>query len=215
MTADEAPFARRSTLSMKSAVREIVETILLTLLIFLAVRAIVQNFKVEGASMEPALHTGQYLLVNKAVYFNIDMAEISRVLPALNLRNRQVVYLFHPPEKGDVVVFRYPKDTTRDFIKRVLATPGETVEIRGGQIYVDGEVVEEPYLADRPAYTYGPEKVPSDNYFVLGDNRNNSSDSHIWGMVPRKNIVGKAWISYWPVADWGLVPNYSLAAIGP
>src|SRR3990172_1958125 len=102
---------------MRAAFRELLETILLTLLIFLAVRSVVQNFKVEGASMEPTLHTGQYLLVNKAVYYNVDMAEISHLLPALNLKNKQVVFLFHPPHKGDVIVFRYPKDPSRDFIK--------------------------------------------------------------------------------------------------
>ncbi|MBI2863722.1 MAG: signal peptidase I [Chloroflexi bacterium] len=199
---------------MRSAVREILETIILTLLIFLAVRAVVQNFKVEGASMEPTLHTGQYLLVNKLVYFSMDMSEISKALPAFNLQNKQTFFLFHPPEKGDIVVFRYPKDPSRDFIKRVIAVPGETVEIRNGKILVNGEESQEPYTAERPNYPYGPEKVPPDNFFVLGDNRNNSSDSHIWGMVPRNNIVGKAWISYWPVSDLGFVSNFSLASDG-
>lgn len=214
MTVEEATVTGRNALNMRSAIREILETIVLTLLIFLAVRAVVQNFKVEGASMEPTLHSGQYLLVNKAVYLSLDMAEVGRTLPALNLQNKQTIFLFHSPQKGDIVVFRYPKDPSRDFIKRVVATPGETVEIRNGKILVDGEEVQEPYLAERPSYPYGPERVPPDNYFVLGDNRNNSSDSHIWGMVPRKNIVGKAWISYWPVSDLGFVSNYSLAAVG-
>jgi signal peptidase I len=211
MTVDEAPIIGGNTLSMKSAVREIVETILLTLLIFLAVRTVVQNFKVEGASMEPNLHTGEYLLVNKAVYFSVDMDEVGQLLPALNLKNKQVVYLFHPPQRGDIIVFRYPKDPSRDFIKRVVGTQGDVVEIKGGKVMVNSAVVDEPYLPDHPNYSFGPEKVPADNYFVLGDNRNNSSDSHIWGMVPRDNIVGKAWVTYWPVDEWGLVPNHTLA----
>jgi signal peptidase I len=202
----------KEKLRMKSAAREIVETILLTLLIFLAVRAVVQNFKVEGSSMEPNLHSGQYLLVNKAVYFSIDLSALPSWLPIPRPAEPTRIYLFHPPQRGDVVVFRYPRDPGRDFIKRVIAVPGQTVEVRAGRIFVDGQEIAEPYIKDRPNYSQPPEKVPEGEYYVLGDNRNNSSDSHVWGTVPRENIIGKAWVSYWPISDWGLVPNYSPAA---
>lgn len=214
MTIEDVELSDKKTLEVKSAIREIVETILLTLLIFFAVRAIIQNFKVEGSSMEPSLHTGQYLLVNKAVYYNIDMATVAKVVPVLEPYKDKTFYLFHPPQRGEVVVFRFPKDPSRDFIKRIIAVPDDVVEIRGGKIYVNGETMVEPYIQDRPNYPFGPERVPKDNYFVLGDNRNNSSDSHVWGMVPRDNIIGKAWVSYWPTEDWGFVTSYSMAASG-
>jgi len=197
---------------MKSALREIVETILLALILFLAVRAVVQNFKVDGSSMEPSLHSGQYLLVNKAIYFNLDLSKVKKWLPFLEGVADENVYLFHAPERGDVVVFRFPKDPSRDFIKRIIAVPGDEVEVRSGRVYVNGARLEEPYIIEGPTYSLDRITVPEGSYFVLGDNRNNSSDSHVWGVVPRENIVGKAWISYWPMSDWGMVPNYSLAA---
>jgi len=162
--------------------------------------------------MEPNLHTGQYLLVNKAVYFHLEPEMFSTYVPFLKKDDAQPFYMFHEPERGDVIVFKFPKDPTRDFIKRVMAVPGESVEIRGGVVYVNGQRLEEPYLQDRPNYNFGPEKVPQDNFFVLGDNRNNSSDSHVWGMVPSDLIIGKAWLSYWPMSEWGLAPNYRVQA---
>ncbi|MCS7002977.1 MAG: signal peptidase I [Dehalococcoidia bacterium] len=210
----QTPTPTRSAVDVRSALREIIETILLTLLIFLVVRALVQNFKVEGSSMEPNMHHGQFILANKAVYFNIDTAAINRVAPFLNLGEGRVFYLFRPPERGDVIVFRFPRDTSRDFIKRVIGLPGETIEIRNGWVFINGQRLNEPYIQDRPNYNYGPERVPEDNFFVLGDNRNNSSDSHVWGNVPRDFIIGKAWISYWPISQWGFAPNYRLVPGG-
>lgn len=212
MALEEFTPTRRNTLDVRSALREVVETILLTLIIFLVVRALVQNFKVEGSSMEPNLHSGQYLLVNKAVYFSFDTEAIAKFVPFIDTDDSRIFFIFHPPERGDVIVFRFPKEPTRDFIKRVMAGPGETVEIRSGVVWVNGQKLDEPYLRDRPNYNFGPETVPEDNYFVLGDNRNNSSDSHVWGMVPRDMIIGKAWLSYWPVSEWGFAPNYKVMA---
>jgi len=173
---------------VKSVLREIVETVLLTLLIFLAIRALVQNFRIEGTSMEPNLHDGQYLIINKFVYY------------------------LHPPERGDVVVFHYPRNPRRDFIKRVIGLPGENVEIRGKRLFINGEKLEESYALHTSNYAWGPQRLGEDEYFVLGDNRNSSSDSHNWGPLPGDAIVGKAWISYWPAKYWGLVPHYSYAA---
>ncbi|MBI2910118.1 MAG: signal peptidase I [Chloroflexi bacterium] len=196
---------------MRSAFREIIETVLLALVIFFLMRAVVQNFKVEGSSMEPNLHNGQYLLVSKIDYFSVEMNQVAKILPFLRRQGDSLLYLFHPPERGDVVVFRFPKEPSRDFIKRVIATPGEKVEIEAGKIYINGMLLKESYLAEGPNYGLKAQTVPPNNYFVLGDNRNNSSDSHVWGMVPRENIVGKAWLSYWPVSKWGLAPNYTLS----
>ena len=172
----------------KSAWREIVETVLLTLLIFVAIRTLIQNFRIEGTSMEPNLHDGQYLIINKFVYY------------------------LHPPERGDIVVFHYPKNPRRDFIKRVIGLPGEKVEIKGKRLFINGEELEEPYTLHTGNYTWGPQRLGEDEYFVLGDNRNSSSDSHNWGSLPGDAIIGKAWISYWPPKYLGLVPHFSYAA---
>lgn len=199
---------------MKAALREIFETIILTILIFLLVRAVVQNFKVEGRSMEPTLESGQYLLINKALYWRFDTEALrsafafQRETPSLD----RPVYVFGPPQRGDVVVFRFPKDLSRDFIKRIIALPGETVEIRGGKVYLNGVALKEDFLREHPNYVYEPTKVPPGNYFVLGDNRNNSSDSHVWGMVPEENMIGRAWVRYWPPDSWGVLPSPPILA---
>ena len=172
----------------KSLLRDTAETVLLTLLIFVAVRALVQNFRIEGVSMEPNLHDGQYLIINKFTYY------------------------LHPPERGDVVVFHYPKNPRRDFIKRIIGLPGEKVEVRGKRLIINGEELDEPYTLYTGDYAWGPQYLEEDEYFVLGDNRNSSSDSHNWGPLDGEAIIGKAWISYWPPKHLGLVPHYSYAA---
>ncbi len=197
---------------MKNAVRDVLETLLLTVLIFLIVRSVVQNFKVEGRSMEPTLHNGQYLLINKAIYWRLDGDLLSPVIPGAEASTdpagQTSHYLFSPPQRGDIIVFRYPKEPSRDFIKRVIGVPGDIVEIKNGVVYVNGKPLHEDYTADPPSYFQPAERVPEGQYFVLGDNRNNSSDSHVWGLVPEENIIGKAWFSYWPPNSWGAVePN--------
>jgi len=186
--------------------RDIVETVILALLIFLAVRAMVQNFRVEGSSMEGTLHNGQYLLVSKATYFKVNLGFLD-FLPFYDSGDDPERYVFRGPQRGDVVVFRFPNDPRRDFIKRIIAEPGDTVEVKEGLVFIDGEYLKEPYITDRGHYSYGPEKVPPNNYFVLGDNRNNSYDSHVWGMLPDENIIGQAWLCYWPFSSFGLVPS--------
>lgn len=169
----------------KSAAVEIIETIVMTVLIFAAVRLLVQNFRIEGSSMETNFHDGEYLIIEK------------------------LSYRFGSPQRGDVIVFHYPLNPQRDFIKRIIGLPGEAVQVRRGQVYVNGQLLTEPYAPAEPTYNWGPETVPPDSYFVLGDNRNNSSDSHSWGMLPRDLIIGRAWLIYWPLGDWGLVPHYT------
>jgi signal peptidase I len=194
---------------MKNAVRDVLETLLLTVLIFLIVRSVVQNFKVEGRSMEPTLHNGQYLLINKAVYWRLDGDLLSKLNPGAEASTDPATqishYLFSQPQRGDIIVFRYPKEPSRDFIKRVIGVPGDLVEIKNGIVYVNDKPLHEDYTADPPTYFQPPERVPEGQYFVLGDNRNNSSDSHVWGLVPEENIIGKAWFSYWPPDNWGTV----------
>ncbi len=165
--------------------REVLITLAIALVIFLVAQAMIQSVKVVGASMEPNLHHGQYLVVSKATYW------------------------FHPPRRGDVIVFHSPQNPDQDIIKRVIALPGETVEIKEGKVYINGTPLEEPYIAEEPFYNFPPQYVPEDSYFVLGDNRNHSSDSHVWGVVPEENIVGKAWICYWPPSEWQSAPNHS------
>ena len=214
------PYSRPADHSgLRTALREILETILLTLVIFLLVRTVVQNFKVEGSSMEPTLQSGQYLLVNKLAYWQIDPKAIEERVPGLDVPIDEPIEIFGDPRRGDVVVFRFPRDPSRDFIKRVIGLPGDTVEIRQWQgewqVLVNGKIVDEPYLRDQGNYRDGPRVVRDGHYYVLGDNRNNSSDSHVWGEVPRENIIGRAWLSYWPRSTWGWAPNYELTLRSP
>ena len=174
--------------ALGNVLRELIETIALTVVIFLLIRFAVQNFRIEGFSMEPNFHDGQFLIVNK------------------------LIYVLHPPERGDVIVFVPPNNTTRDFIKRVIGLPGDRIEIVNGRVSVNGAPLDEPYPLNPGTYSSETLVVPADEYFVLGDNRNNSSDSHSWGPVPANSIIGKAWVSYWPPQVMGLVPTYSYAA---
>jgi signal peptidase I len=171
---------------MKSFLREVLITAILALAIFLAARATIQTFVVVMTSMEPNFHEGQRVVVNKAVYF------------------------FGEPQRGDVVIFKAPTAQHDDFIKRVIGLPGDTVEIKNGAVFVNGIELDEPYITSPPTYSLAELEVPVNSYFVLGDNRNHSNDSHTGWFLPRKNIIGKAWLSTWPPADWGVVPSYPL-----
>ena len=174
----------------RTFVRELVETAILTLAIFLVVKVAVQNFKVEGESMLPNLHNGEYILVNK------------------------VDYLVHAPQRGDIVVFRAVPagEPDKDFIKRIIGLPGETVAVRNNTVYIDGRSLNEPYAHFPEDYTFPPKVVPPGDYFVLGDHRNDSYDSSKWPVpwLPRADIVGKAWIAYWPPSDATILqtPSY-------
>jgi signal peptidase I len=144
---------------------------------------VVQAFKVQGTSMAPELKDGERILVNKFLYY------------------------FDEIDRGDVVVFWYPEDPELSFIKRVVALPGETVDIRGGSVYVNGKLVEEPYVAGSNAdsRSYAPQEIRPGHYFVLGDNRKGSNDSRSWGLVPQRYIYGKAFLRIWPPGDFGAV----------
>jgi signal peptidase I len=210
----------RSGPGVRSVVRELLETAVFILLVFLIVRGVVQNFKIEGQSMEPNLHSGQYILVNKIVYFHFDLNAPLRLLPGNAGLAPRVVYPFTLPQRGDVVVFEYPRDFSKDYIKRVIALPGETVEVRDGRVYVDGVLVDEPYLQGTPttcrledACARGPVTVQPGTIFVMGDNRSNSSDSREWNELPLDRVIGKAWVSYWPQEHWGVIDTPTYAAV--
>jgi signal peptidase I len=171
---------------MKAFFREVLITIILALIVFLVAQATIQTYVVVMTSMEPSFHEGQRLVVNKAAYF------------------------FGEPERGDVIIFKAPNGKADDFIKRIIALPGDTVEVKGRAVYINGTKLDEPYVKSPPNYTLAEKEVPENNYFVLGDNRNNSNDSHHGWLLPRENIIGKAWLSTWPPSYWGIVPDYAL-----
>ena len=193
---------------LRGFVREIIETVILALFMFLALQFSLQNFRVEGVSMFPTLEAGQYVLVNKLVYAHFPDSPFSRAIPFVKSGPDGGAYLFHPPNRGDVIVFVAPPDTARDFVKRVIGVPGDTVRIVNGDVFVNGERLEEPYLRRKDSYSMAPRVVPEGSFFVLGDNRAASDDSRKWGFVPAENIIGMAWLSYWPPAEWQVLQSF-------
>jgi signal peptidase I len=216
---DQPDHEETSAPNVRGVVKELFETAIFVLLVFLIVRGVVQNFKIEGQSMEPSLHTRQYILVNKIVYFHFDMNAPLRLLPGNQDLPSKIVYPFHMPRRGEVVVFEYPRDMSKDYIKRVIGLPGETVEIRDGKVFINGVELDEPYLQDTtdcritdPCGNGQPFVVPPGSVFVMGDNRPNSSDSREWAELPLDRIIGKAWVSYWPREEWGVISQPTYAA---
>lgn len=189
---------------MSSIVREFIEAILLALVVFVVIQTSVQNFKVEGSSMQPTLEGGQYLLVNKLVYFKIDQERLSRIIPFWKVDNSDESFAVHPPKSGEVIVFHFPRDPSRDFVKRVIGVPGDWVAIHRGAVYVNGESLDEPYITAHDSQDMGQVFLDEKEYFVLGDNRSGSNDSRNWGSVPEELILGKVWIVYWPLSNWTL-----------
>jgi len=193
--------------------RELLETALLALLIFLAVRASFQNFRVEGSSMDPSLESGEYLIVNKLAYATIDL-KIFDWLPFFDAGEDSVHHLFGAPGRGDVIVFQSPQRLERDFIKRIIGVPGDQVVMRDGKVFLNGEELVEPYAQGETvcsASRWCDVTVPPGYYYVLGDNRGSSTDSRTFGPVPEENIVGKTLFTYWPLRDFGLAPNHGIS----
>lgn len=175
-----------------AVIREVGETIILTLIIFFLIQTVIRNFRVVGTSMVDNLHDGQYLIIDKVSYNPLvtDLLKIGG------------------PQRGDVIVFEPPNRPGEDYVKRIIGLPGEQVEIRAGQVYINGIPLAEPFKPNPGSYTMpNPMVVPEGQVFVLGDNRNNSNDSHNWGTLPMENIVGRAWLSYWPPTEWGVIPR--------
>lgn len=172
--------------------REGLELVLMTLAIAMGIQVAVQSRLVEGHSMEPTLHDQQRLLISRTAYSG-----------------------YAEPQRGDIVVF-HAWDSSEDYIKRVIGVPGDTVAVKGGKVFVNGAPVDEPYI--RGETNGGSDStvvLGRDDYYVMGDNRGNSADSRLHGALPRKAIVGKAWICYWPLTDLGLVSDSSTYAAAP
>ncbi len=179
----------------------------MALVVLLLLQATVRNFKVSGSSMHPTLENGQYLVVNRLIYFQVDMERLSKVVPFWNVSKPEERFAVHAPRRGEIIVFRYPDDPTQDFVKRVVGLPGETVEVRRGLVYVDEETLSEPYLASRDRSSSDEVELGPGEYYVLGDNRRNSRDSRSWGPVPEDNILGKVWLIYWPFGDMRMLSS--------
>ena len=169
--------------------QEMFKTFALAGLLAFGIRTFIAEARyIPSGSMEPTLQINDHLMIEK------------------------VSYHLQKPERGDIVVFN-PTDALKQenyhqaFIKRIIGLPGDTVEVKGGHVYINGEVITEDYIKEVPKYNYGPQSVPDDQYLVLGDNRNNSYDSHLWGFVPRENLIGKAFVRFWPLNRIGTIDN--------
>ncbi len=174
---------------MKGAVREFFTLLAIVVVIFVGLQSTVQTFVVYGPSMEPNFWNEQRLVVNK------------------------LVYRVHEPERGDVIVFHPPNRVRDSYIKRIIGLPGESVEVKDGTVYIheeDGGVLllDEPYIKEVAKSYFIGFPIPENEYFVLGDNRNNTNDSRNGWTAPREKIIGKAWLSIWPPSKWGLAANY-------
>ena len=156
---------------------DILETIVLAVVLYFGINALSARVRVDGFSMIPTLQNGEYILVNR------------------------LSYKTGQPERGDIIVFRLPGDESQDLIKRVIGLPGDTVHVSDGIVTINGAKLAEPYIAQAPLY-FGEWIVPEGNLFVLGDNRNDSRDSHQWGLLPLENVIGKSLVIYWPPAEW-------------
>lgn len=166
----------------RRALIEAIETILLSLALFLAINSISERIRVESISMEPNLTPGDFVVVNKLAY-----------------------RFSNSPTYGDIIVFRNPLNPDEiPYIKRVIGVPGDQIHISGGNVYVNGKLLDEPFIKELTGRG-GDWTVPENSIFVMGDNRNNSSDSRAWGYVPIENIIGRAELIYWPPEDWNIL----------
>lgn len=180
----------------KSTFREYAEAAAIAILLALFIRAfVVQAFKIPSGSMEPTLLVGDHILVNKFLY-GIKLPYIQTTLIPIS-----------EPKRGDIIVFIYPEDKSKDFIKRVIGIPGDRIQLQGRQIYINGRLFEDRHgyydeKSGNPNRSFGPVVVPKDHYFVMGDNRDHSLDSRFWGFVPSSSVKGKAFIIYWSWPNW-------------
>jgi signal peptidase I len=176
--------------SWRRALIDILETIILSVALFLGINMVSARIRVESISMQPTLHAGNFVLVNK------------------------IAYKLGSPERGDVIVFRYPPDPEQvPYIKRIIGLSGDSIRIYDGKVYVNDQLMVEPYIASA-THQGGDWIVPENSLFVMGDNRNNSSDSRSWGMVPMNNVIGKAEVVYWPPDKWGMLNFPAAVAAG-
>jgi signal peptidase I len=183
----EVPAPSEEKMNWGRFIFDVVETLALAGILFLGINAVSARVRVDGFSMIPTLEDGEFVLVSK-----------------LN-------YRFGDVERGDIIVFHYPMDPEQELIKRVIGLPGDTINVQNGIVSVNGQSLEEPYIAAAPAYS-GEWMVPDGHLFVLGDNRNDSSDSHSWGYLPFDKVVGKAVVIYWPPPFWKVIVHTEIPA---
>ena len=169
---------------------DLLETLVLAVILFLVINAVSARVRVDGFSMRPTLEDGEFILVNR------------------------LAYKFGDPKRGEIIVFRSPVVPDEDLIKRVIGLPGDEIEVMDGDVFVNGSSLDEPYIAASPIYS-GKWQVVDGYLFVLGDNRNDSSDSHSWGLVPMQNIVGRSILIYWPFAEWDMLNHNIITAVVP
>ena len=187
------------SVSQGKVIRELLLTAVVSFAVFLIIHSIIENFRVDGTSMVPTLVDGQHLIANKFLYVRVNLDSLKRVNPSGRSPNdSSAFFAFHPPKYGDVIITVFPKDPSRDVVKRVIGLPGDVIEIDSGQVIRNGGRLDEPYVAHRDTRTFEAVVVPDNSYYVLGDNRPVSSDSRHWGFVSDEHIIGRAWLSYWP-----------------
>ncbi len=207
-----APSAKSAnTASTKSIIREYAEALIIAIILALTIRVfVVQAFKIPSGSMIPTLLIGDHILVSKLAYgFQLPKdCEFQLAFPPVTCFSSTMIMNFDSPERGDVIVFRYPEDENKDFIKRLIGTPGDVIEIRNKKVLINGEVFVDKDFTQRvdPGIidarisqrdNFGPITVPADSYFVMGDNRDQSLDSRFWGFVKMDKIKGRAFLVYW------------------
>ena len=206
-----APPRQRTGDSILAFLREMLETVIFALLVFLLVQAVSRNYKVQSVSMQPNLYEGQYLVVNRLLYADSPIiSALRQTIGKTGLGLKVLDAVFHLPQRGEVVVFTPVSNTKPDLIKRVIGVAGDKVELRQGKVYINDVPIDEPYIRPAPGQSWGPAIVGKDELFVLGDNRGNSADSRVFGMLPLKNVIGRAWLRYWPPQDWGSIRHYDL-----
>lgn len=194
---------------MTKTLLDVAKALALAAAFFLLVQALLQNYQVLGESMEPNLRSGQHLIVNKAAYMSLDADRLSRLIPFYDLDDASRIPLFGKPQRGDVVVVVSPQPSAKRLVKRVVGLPGDTLAIEYGVVMINGRPLSEPYVRGLPA-DRDPLPIPPDHYFVLGDNRPHSNDSNSFGPVHRSNILGKAWLVYWPPRHFGTVDGFAV-----
>jgi signal peptidase I len=175
-------------INWKRFLLDILETLILAVVLYFGINAVSARVRVDGFSMRPTLQDGEYILINK------------------------LAYTLGEPMRGDIVVFVFPVNPEEDLIKRIIGLPGDTITIQDGSLSINGVVVNEPYINAPPAYN-GTWQVSEGELFVLGDNRNDSRDSHQWGLLPVENVIGRAVLIYWPPEQWQIIQHTEQVSI--
>jgi signal peptidase I len=190
LTHPESQLEEQGNTNWKRFMLDLIETVGLALILFVVINTVSARVRVDGTSMMPTLHDGEFILVNKLAYHN------------------------SLPFRGDIIVFQSVTQKNVDLIKRVIGLPGDQIVVHDHKVSVNGRVLDEPYIAAAPDYA-GEWTVPQGDLFVLGDNRNDSSDSHQWGYLPMPNVVGKSLLIYWPPPEWAMIDQVKIIVAGP